>query len=335
MRKFKLIHLMIVFSLFMFLQSGGKGCSCGGGGDGIFESKTPPPEPTPILRDFNILNGEWIARDGTGTASGSDGSFALRLQSGKAKIEIMSVTNNGAIVNEFVDFTWDAYYNNRFINAIDLYDYFPKQTFLTRTSNNTFRYTFSGGKSVIDITILSETSAYVEEKGVYTFTYSGGSYENYAYSAQYYMDKKGTAPNPPSIPDDFEALSGVWNATNGSGSTYGPDGKFDLKLVYGKARIDVLNITGDSATVAEYVDFEWEVSQGGAYVRTIKLYDDITELATVKRIAARVFEYTFPSGSKIKITLLSDTKAFVEEKGTFHFDYYIYTYSGSYYMEKQ
>lgn len=338
MRKFKLVHLIVIFTLFLALQGGssGKGCSgCGGGGNGDVASFPPSPEPSPLppIFDFDVLSGQWTARNGTGTAQGPGGKFDLSLVSGQADIEIASITNKGVIVKEFVDFAWGAYQGNRYVDTLSLYDYIPDYVSVARTGRNTFSYVFPSARTTIEITVLTEKTVYVTEKGTYTFYYSGGYEEQYDYDVSYYMDKKSPSLPPP--PVNFEALSGTWNAENGVGVAYGPDGKFDLELVYGEAQINVLDVTENTATITEYVDFQWKAFQNGAYIRNIPLYDNATEYATVRRVADNIFEYSFPSGSKITITLLSSAQAFVEEKGTYGLGSYTYTYSGSYHMSKQ
>jgi hypothetical protein len=164
---------ILVVMLFV-LAAGG----CGGSGD----EKDDPINPEPDFMDFNVLNGTWVARDGTGTATGPGGFYSLKLLNGITRITVLNVDENEATIEEFVNFTWDVYKNSTRVNEINLHDNITDRVLIERIANNKFRYTFPGG-SRIDVTLLSEYQAYVEEQGVW-MDYDG----NYSYSATYYLD---------------------------------------------------------------------------------------------------------------------------------------------------
>lgn len=96
-----------------------------------------------------------------------------------------------------------------------------------------------------------------------------------------------------------------------------------------------MNVNDNEALIEEFVDFSWDIYASSVFVETLQLYDDVTEQALVKRIANNKFRYSFPSGSTVDVTIISNNTVKVEEKGIF-IDRFgdSYKYSGTYYMDK-
>jgi hypothetical protein len=180
----------ILLGVMFFILAVG-GCGGGGGNNGDNPENTPAPAPSPIVpeepgeeSDFTALSGEWVARDGTGTATGVGGPYTIRLNEGHAIIEVLEVNGQEAYINEAVAFAWDIYAGSVFQETITIYDTEIERALVTRLADKKFKYTFPGGRSTVTVTIQSSTVAFVEEQGTWT-----NGYGNFPYTGTYYMDK--------------------------------------------------------------------------------------------------------------------------------------------------
>jgi hypothetical protein len=164
------------------------GCGGGGGGDGNDGGGYIPapefPDPPTTETDFYALSGEWLARDGSGTATGIGGPYNLRLNEGHGIINVLEVNGQEAYIDEVVLFAWDIYAGSVFQETLVIYDTEIERALVARIGDNKFKYTFPGGRSTITLTIQSPTVAFVEEKGIWT-----NEYGSFSYSGSYYMDK--------------------------------------------------------------------------------------------------------------------------------------------------
>lgn len=80
---------------------------------------------------------------------------------------------------------------------------------------------------------------------------------------------------------DFNALSGSWTARDGNATATGYGGTYQLRLRYGTALINVIQINNNEATIEEYVDFTWDSYQNSQHVDTILLYDNVSLLTRI------------------------------------------------------
>ena len=161
----------LLFAMFFVLAAGG----CGGGGG---DNSTSVPGPSTPVEDLYALSGNWNARAGNGTASNGGVSLRLVLRSGTVGIDILNVTSNEFVAIVDFDLYWDFYNGGSFIETLPVG--VKVQASMTRIESNKFRTADSEGNT-IDITILSETTLFVEERG---------NMDGIQYSSSYYLDKQ-------------------------------------------------------------------------------------------------------------------------------------------------
>jgi hypothetical protein len=134
---------------------------------------------------------------------------------------------------------------------------------------------------------------------------------------------------------DFDALDGTWIATSGSGTASGYGETATLRLDQGTIEFDLLSLAADEATIRILYDVDWDVYYEGVLVYKVSLFsDDGGDQVLVKRTGANKFNYTYPDGSTIDVTVTSNETATVTERGTYEEDGYEYSYSATYYIDK-
>ena len=178
--------------MFCVIVSGG----CGGGGGGDLSGGNDTTNETPNNPNddneysFENILGSWVASNGSGTATGSDGTFDLSMISVEATFVQTTSGNVGhgvgttRTIMASASARWDAYQNGVFIRSIPL-EYGYQTIKIKQIDKNTWRYTFPSSGSKITAKFTSETTASVTEKGTFIL----GSYE-YKYVATYTMRKK-------------------------------------------------------------------------------------------------------------------------------------------------
>ena len=174
--KRSLCWLVVAMMLFCVIASGGCGGSSSGGGDSDSDSSKN--------YDPSILEGSWYASSGSGTATGPDGTFDLRMTFARASFSNVQSRNNSVSAVVSASAEWDAYQNGFYIRTIPL-SYSNEAIEIQRVSGNTWRYTFPSSQSKITVKITSETSAAVVEEGNFRL----GSYL-YQYKASYTISKQ-------------------------------------------------------------------------------------------------------------------------------------------------
>ena len=193
----KYLCCFLAAMMFCIIVSGG----CGGGsssggssnssGNNQTNNETPntPTNPnTPVNTDdeygAETISGSWVASNGTGTATGPDGTFDLSMISTRATFGQIQTTNNAMTTYVSASATWDAYQNGAFIRSIPL-EYQNELVEIQKTGKNTWRYTFPSSVSKITAKLTSETTASVTEEG----NFGLGSYV-YQYVATYTIRKQ-------------------------------------------------------------------------------------------------------------------------------------------------
>ena len=186
-------YLCWVVVALMFLAVVSCGCGGGGGGGGRSATENPTTEnpttenPTTETKnyDISIMTGTWIASNGSGTATGPDGTFSLSMNYCQATFgDVDKTTTPVTSYIDTISASWDAYQNGVYIRTIPL-NYSNQSVEIYNTGTNTWRYTFPSSESKITVTLTSETTADVIEEG----NFGLGSYI-YQYRATYTMTKQ-------------------------------------------------------------------------------------------------------------------------------------------------
>ena len=198
MRKFVLWRYVVILALFVFLFSGCGGGSSGGGGSN--ETPTTPPntqtpepepdEPTPVPNvEYDIttiLSGDsaWEGTNGSGTATGPDGTFDLRLVSARVAVKNLEMMNETGTAYVTANINWDVHQNNSYVRTIEQ-RWYSKQVDIAKAGTNTWRFSFSSTTSRLTIQLTSNSTVQVTEDGTTYF----GVY-NYQYSGSYNLTKQ-------------------------------------------------------------------------------------------------------------------------------------------------
>ncbi|MDY6400201.1 MAG: hypothetical protein SPL10_02740 [Synergistales bacterium] len=196
----KYLSWLLVALMFLSVFSGG----CGGGSSGGSIASSPNnttqqknnnndaapntqnnSNGTQEVYSISEMTGTWVASNGSGTATGPDGTFSLSMNYCTAAFGNVdtSKTPNTVYVSD-ISASWDAYQNSVFVRTIPL-NYHNQTAEIYNTGTNTWRYTFPSSESKITVTLTSKTTASVVEEG----NFGLGSYV-YQYKATYTMTKQ-------------------------------------------------------------------------------------------------------------------------------------------------
>ena len=135
--------------------------------------------------DFPQITGTWTAdsNSGTGTASGLDGDFDLRMIRVGTVFKNVKVEGNSATMYVTSSAFWDAYQGDDYIRRLPV-NYYDAFVTAERIERNTWRYSFPNSGSTVTVKMTSDTTAEVTEYDLATI----GSYINY--SVSYSMTKR-------------------------------------------------------------------------------------------------------------------------------------------------
>ena len=314
---------LLVVMMFCVIASGG----CGGSSSGSVakdnkdqEQDTTPnnPHQQTTAYDLSIMAGSWTASNGTGTATGYDGTFDLRMVHVNASFSSVKVSGSTATAIASTSSEWEAYKNGAYTTSI-YNDYEHETISIQNIGGNRWRYTFPDSTSTITVTITSSTTAEVYEEG----TTSDG----YRYSGNYTMTK-----DDPSSQEtyDFSAFQGTWTISRGRGSATGNGGNYDLvPSSLGTLTIHSLQENGDTLTGSMTGTLYWNVYQNGTQVLRAGLEYSRLE---AQRISGNTWRSTTGNSD---LTLTSQTTASVHEKGIFRAYGLSYQYDIVYTLTKQ
>lgn len=190
MRKLRWAPMFLLLALSLALLGG---CGGGGGGDdGNKPSPTPSPQPSPTPQpsdeiDIKALAGSWgsVEGSGTGTATGPDGKYDLKMVS--VSSIFTDVTGSGVAATALVSVAsarWESYQNGVYQRTIPI-AYSNERVQLQRVSKNTWQYVFPSNESKLTFTFESATRAKVVEEGNI-----GLESYNYQYKGEYTMTKR-------------------------------------------------------------------------------------------------------------------------------------------------
>jgi hypothetical protein len=293
------------------------------------------------------LGGTWTANvsSGTGTATGPGGELRVRLNRGTAEFEIYNLKEDEAEVEIFAETFWNVYDGSELVDTVPLSTEGRHRHLVKRTGPNSFSYTLEPNGNTVKVTFTSENTVRIEETG----TYKIGNGDEYRFTISFEMNKTAIPTPPNSNPGtdpitptqyEFEALEGVWTARDGTAIASGYVPSYgnvtaDLKLVNGRAVINLEGKSGNEAKIGGDFSFNWNASIAGVGSENFHLGESNLTNITVTRLGTNKFRYSFPDGSStITITMRSSESAFVEEEG-----YYVepginIPFKGSYYMDK-
>ena len=159
--------------------------------------ETPTTPETHTAYDFSIIEGSWTASNGSGTATGANGTFDLRMVHVNVSLSSVQANGNTATAIASSSTKWEAYQNGRYVTSI-YNDYSQETVTIITLSANTWRYTLPNGNSTITITITLSTTAQVTEEG----TNSDGYYYLGSYTVT-----KDDPDNPTAY--DYSTLQGT------------------------------------------------------------------------------------------------------------------------------
>lgn len=192
MRKLRWAPMFLLLALGLALLGG---CGGGGGGDdGNKPSPTPSPQPSPTPTpqpsdeiDIKALAGSWgsVEGSGTGTATGPDGKYDLKMVS--VSSIFTDVTGSGTVATALVPAAsarWESYQNGIYQRTIPLV-YSNERVQIQRITKNTWQYVFPSNGSKLTFTFESATRAKVVEEG----NFGLGAY-SYQYKGEYTMVKQ-------------------------------------------------------------------------------------------------------------------------------------------------
>lgn len=320
----KNMFAFIVLAVFCVIASGG----CGGGGssgggsvaDNNGNQNTPeiPDNPsTETTYDFSILEGSWTASSGSGTATGTYGTFELRMVHVNASFSNVQANGNTATAIASTSAEWEAYQNGTYITSI-YSDNNQEAIEIQHVNGNTWRYTFPSGNT-LTLNITSATTANVTEEG----TTSDG----YRYTASYSVTKD--SPNSPTT-YDISTLQGTWKFLNGGGSATGNGGNYELvPSSLGTITISNLQANGNTLTGNMMGTLYWNVYQNGTQVLRAGLQYNRLEAQLVSQNTWR------SSDGNSTMTITSQSTVSIREKGTFVAYGYPYQYDIVYTLTKQ
>jgi len=132
---------------------------------------------------------------------------------------------------------------------------------------------------------------------------------------------------------DLADLQGEWLVEGGSGTATGADGPYSLSLEGGYFKGFLLEETENVAWVQ--VDYSLLCRATNPLGQSVSLQLRDAGEARVNKVGVNSYRYVFPGGSQLTVTLLSETRARVQERGTLTVNGYPYTYSGSYSFRKK
>ena len=184
--------LVFLLALFLVLLGGG-GCAGGGGADA--PSPTPTPVPTPDVElDIGILDGTWKGVSGSGTATGPDGTYTLKMTSASARLaDTQARGDTGMTSLKSYSNYWDAYQEGMRTTSVKMWR--PSGVLdIRRTASNTWELDLTSGQSKLELRLLSETELSVTEEGTFDVEHAHGS-DTYGYVARYTLTKITIAPS--------------------------------------------------------------------------------------------------------------------------------------------
>lgn len=192
MRKLRWVPVFLLLVLSLALLGG---CGGGGGGDnGNKPSPTPSPQPspgpTPPLSDeidIKALAGRWeaIEGSGSGTATGPDGKYDLKMVSASSIFtDVMGSETAATALVAVASARWESYQNGVYQRTIPI-AYSNERVQLQRVSKNTWQYVFPSNESKLTFTFESATRAKVVEEGNI-----GLESYNYQYKGEYTLTKR-------------------------------------------------------------------------------------------------------------------------------------------------
>ena len=295
------------------------GCGGGGSSSSTEDNRTNQNQDNQNTGyDFSIIAGSWTASNGTGSATGANGTFDLRMRHVVASFSNVQVSGNSATATASTSSEWNAYQNGAYATTI-YNDYSQATITIQRTGENIWRYTFPDSTSTITVTITSPTTANVTEEG----TTSDG----YRYTGSYTMTK-----DDPDSPEtyDISALQGTWRPSSGGGSATGNGGSYDLRLnSNGSLTLSNVQVNGNTLSGNMSGTIYWNVYQNGIRIMTAGLEYSRLEMHSVGGNTWRT------SDNKATLTLTSQTTASVREQGTFWAYGYPYEYDIVYDIAKR
>lgn len=180
--------LAFLLALFLALLGGG-GCSGGAGADAPSPSPTPTPVPTPDVElDIGILDGTWKGVSGSGTATGPDGTYTLKMTSASARLADTQARGDAGMTSlKSYSSYWDAYQDGMRTTSVKMWR--PSGVLdIRRTASNTWELDLASGQSKLELRLLSETELSVTEEGTFDVEHAHGS-DTYGYVARYTLTK--------------------------------------------------------------------------------------------------------------------------------------------------
>lgn len=267
--------------------------------------------------DISIISGRWTGVSGTGTATGSDGIFDVKMESFSALFTNLTAENSLAKVYATTFTTWAAYQTNEYVTAVERYNDDAIQMTFEHVDTNTWRYNFPNSQSKITVKFTSETTAEVYEESRTLYT---GSLLVYDCDLSYTITKQPDTTTPSPDEYDISIISGTWKADSGSGTATDQDGTF-FSMTMKDASATFTNLQFPSASAATgYIraSTTWDVYRNGEYVTTNqRLMSDTDEaqLVIFEHIDTNTWRYiTHSLQGKIKLT--SETTTEITEENT-------------------